>query len=93
MEKKTAGCLLTDADDLFDLDAGGVDFFREFTDGLVGVLVGEGVHIDPDPCGETERRGERHDYMFEVDRRECDVYTTSGFHYSLWLASVCSSPH
>lgn len=56
VEKKTAGSLLTDADDLFDLDAGGVDFFSELTDGLVGVLVGKGVHINPDTCGETEGR-------------------------------------
>lgn len=55
MERKTAGRLLTNADDLFDLDAGGVDFFSEFTDCLVGVLVCEGVHIDPDSCGEMER--------------------------------------
>lgn len=48
--------MLTDADDLFDLDAGGVDFFSELTDGLVGVLVGKGVHINPDTCGETEGR-------------------------------------
>lgn len=54
-ERKTAGLLLTNADDLFNLDAGGVDFFSEFTDCLVGVLIGEGVHIDPNPCGETER--------------------------------------
>lgn len=55
-ERKTAGRLLTNADDLFNLDAGGVNFFSEFTDCLVGVLVGEGVHIDPDPCGEMNRR-------------------------------------
>lgn len=65
-EWDAAGGLLTDADDLFDLDAGGVDLFGELTHGLVGVLVRERVHIDPHPCGqmngwsETER--ESHEY-------------------------------
>ncbi len=35
-EKKTAGLLLTNADDLFNLDAGGVDFFSEFTTAWLG---------------------------------------------------------
>lgn len=60
-EWDTAGGLLTDANDLFDLNAGGVDFFGEFAHGLVGVLVCERVHIDPHPCGwmDGERERER----------------------------------
>lgn len=50
-EWDTARGLLTDADDLFDLNAGGVNLFGEFAHSLVGVLVRERVHIDPHPCG------------------------------------------
>lgn len=36
---------LTDSDHFLDLDTGGVDLFGELSDGLVGVLVGKGVHV------------------------------------------------
>lgn len=40
------GMFLTDSDHFLDLDAGGVDLFGKLSDGLVGVLVGEGVDVD-----------------------------------------------
>lgn len=39
--------LLTNANDFLNLDTGGIDLFGELTDGLVRVLVGEGVNIYP----------------------------------------------
>lgn len=40
---------LTNADHFFNFDAGGVNLLGELADGLVGVLVGERVHVDPHP--------------------------------------------
>src|SRR4029434_8876918 len=42
--------LLTDADDLFNLDAGSINLLGELAYGLVGVLVGEWVHVYPHSC-------------------------------------------
>ena len=45
---------LTGSDNLFNLHKGDVDFLGELSHGLVGVLVGEGVDVHLDPCGEGE---------------------------------------
>lgn len=40
---------LTCTDDLLDFDGGDVDLLGELSDGLVGVLIGEGVNVDLHP--------------------------------------------
>lgn len=39
--------LLTNANNFFNLDTGGVNLFGELADGLVWVLIGKGVNVDP----------------------------------------------
>ena len=47
---------LTHADDPLDVNAANIDFLGELVDGLIGVLVGEWVHIDFDPCQMREEK-------------------------------------
>lgn len=49
--------LLTSSDHLLDLDTGHIDLLGELSDGLVGVLVGEGVNVDFHPRSNYGGRG------------------------------------
>lgn len=94
-EWDTAGGLLTDADDLFDLNAGGVDLFGEFAHCLVGVLVCERVHIDPHPCGWMD--GWIDGWMKRERERELEMNartnSSAGKNTPKWETSVFYSCH
>lgn len=50
---------LTHANNLLDVNAANINLLGKLMDGLIGVFIGERVHVDFDSCQEGEARERR----------------------------------